>query len=88
MGLPVIDADAMGRAFPELQMDVSFIEGHKATPAILTDEKVICWPLLCKYLILNTLVFVQQGLSLAVLDCESTKDLEDILRVNLVNFMG
>lgn len=40
LGLPVVDADGMGRAFPELQMYVPAIEGHDVTPAVLTDEKV------------------------------------------------
>src|SRR5690606_32182867 len=38
LGLPVVDADGMGRAFPELQM-VSFnIYGQRAAPAVMTDE--------------------------------------------------
>lgn len=38
LGLPVVDADGMGRAFPELQM-VSFnIYGQKIAPAVLCDE--------------------------------------------------
>ena len=40
LDLPVVDADGMGRAFPELQMYVPAIEGHDVTPAVLTDEKV------------------------------------------------
>ncbi|BDA41353.1 probable D-/L-hydantoinase subunit A at N-terminal half [Coccomyxa sp. Obi] len=39
MGLPVVDADFMGRAFPELQMMTSAIYGHSLTPAALADEK-------------------------------------------------
>lgn len=38
-GLPVIDADGMGRAFPELQMDTFFIYGAPANYAALTDER-------------------------------------------------
>jgi DUF917 family protein len=38
-GLPVVDADAMGRALPELQMDSFFIYGHPVNHAALTDEK-------------------------------------------------
>ena len=34
-GLPVVDADGMGRAFPELQMFVPIIKGHS-----IRDEKV------------------------------------------------
>ncbi|KAK9800870.1 hypothetical protein WJX73_003020 [Symbiochloris irregularis] len=37
--LPVIDADLMGRAFPELQMMTSAMYGHKLTPAALVDDK-------------------------------------------------
>ncbi|HET7093656.1 MAG TPA: DUF917 domain-containing protein, partial [Thermomicrobiales bacterium] len=36
-GLPVIDADGMGRAFPELQMDTWCIYGVRPTPAALCD---------------------------------------------------
>jgi uncharacterized protein len=36
-GIPVIDADGMGRAFPELQMDTFSIYGVSPTPAALAD---------------------------------------------------
>jgi DUF917 family protein len=36
-GLPVVDADGMGRAFPELQMDTFSIYGVRPTPAALAD---------------------------------------------------
>ncbi|GER67724.1 hypothetical protein BpJC7_28320 [Weizmannia acidilactici] len=39
LGLPVVDADGMGRAFPELQMVTFYLDGIPATPAILADEK-------------------------------------------------
>lgn len=39
LGLPLVDADGMGRAFPELQMVSFTIGGVKATPMALTDEK-------------------------------------------------
>lgn len=39
LGLPLIDADGMGRAFPELQMVTFTIGGISATPMALTDEK-------------------------------------------------
>ncbi|KAK9820469.1 hypothetical protein WJX72_010677 [[Myrmecia] bisecta] len=39
MGLPVVDGDFMGRAFPELQMDTRAIAGIRQTPAALADEK-------------------------------------------------
>lgn len=38
-GLPVVDADAMGRALPELQMDTFFINGKEVDFAVLVDEK-------------------------------------------------
>ncbi|MGH8263181.1 MAG: DUF917 domain-containing protein [Steroidobacterales bacterium] len=38
LGLPVVDADGMGRAFPELQM-VSFnVLGQRASPAVMCNE--------------------------------------------------
>ncbi|MEC5423152.1 DUF917 domain-containing protein [Virgibacillus sp. C22-A2] len=39
LGLPVIDADGMGRAFPELQMVTFYLDGVPATPMVLADEK-------------------------------------------------
>lgn len=38
-GLPLIDADGMGRAFPELQMLLPSLDGINATPLALIDEK-------------------------------------------------
>jgi DUF917 family protein len=37
LGIPVIDGDGMGRAFPELQMDTFSIYGVKPTPGALAD---------------------------------------------------
>lgn len=37
MGLPVVDADPMGRAFPELEMDTFMINGVPAHPLGLAD---------------------------------------------------
>lgn len=39
MGLPVVDADGMGRAFPELQMVTFHLHGIAATPMMINDEK-------------------------------------------------
>ena len=39
MGLPIIDGDAMGRAFPELQMVTFTLGGIKATPMAMFDDK-------------------------------------------------
>lgn len=38
-GLPVIDGDGMGRAFPELQMDTFSIYGVPSTPAVICDVR-------------------------------------------------
>ncbi|MEQ9862726.1 DUF917 domain-containing protein [Pectobacterium cacticida] len=38
-GLPVIDCDAMGRAFPEAQMVTFFLDGLSSAPNTLADEK-------------------------------------------------
>lgn len=37
LGLPVVDADGMGRAFPETQMTSFFVGGQETAPAALTD---------------------------------------------------
>ena len=39
LGLPLVDADGMGRAFPELQMVTFTMGGVSATPMALVDEK-------------------------------------------------
>ncbi|MBN2828531.1 MAG: DUF917 domain-containing protein [Tissierellales bacterium] len=39
MGLPVVDGDAMGRAFPEIQMTVFQINEEEITPFILKDTR-------------------------------------------------
>jgi DUF917 family protein len=39
LGLPLIDADAMGRAFPEIQMVLPTLYGHAVAPMSVTDEK-------------------------------------------------
>lgn len=36
--LPLVDCDAMGRAFPELQMCTPSLFGKRATPMVLADE--------------------------------------------------
>lgn len=38
-GLPLVDGDGMGRAFPELQMVTLTIHGVSATPMVLADDK-------------------------------------------------
>lgn len=38
-GLPVVDGDGMGRAFPELQMETFHVYGVPGAPAVLTDER-------------------------------------------------
>lgn len=37
-GLPVVDADGMGRAFPHLEMTTFSVYGSRACPAIISDE--------------------------------------------------
>lgn len=37
-GLPVVDADGMGRAFPELQMMTFGVYGCRTAPVLLTDD--------------------------------------------------
>jgi uncharacterized protein len=39
IGIPVVDADGMGRAFPEIQMVTATLYGVSATPMALADEK-------------------------------------------------
>jgi DUF917 family protein len=39
LGLPVVDADGMGRAFPEVQMVLCTLAGVDASPLALADEK-------------------------------------------------
>lgn len=39
MGLPLIDADGMGRAFPELQMVLPSVFGVSASPISVSDER-------------------------------------------------
>ncbi|GKY87381.1 DUF917 domain-containing protein [Sinisalibacter aestuarii] len=39
MGLPIVDGDAMGRAFPELQMVTFTLAGIRATPMAMYDDK-------------------------------------------------
>ncbi len=39
LGLPLVDADGMGRAFPELQMVTYHLDGVPATPLVIADEK-------------------------------------------------
>ena len=39
LGLPMVDADAMGRAFPEIQMVTFTIGGIPASPMVFVDEK-------------------------------------------------
>ncbi len=38
-GLPLVNADGMGRAFPELHMNAMYLAGVPAAPVVLTDER-------------------------------------------------
>ena len=39
MGLPVADADGMGRAFPEIPQVTMYLAGISPSPAVMTDER-------------------------------------------------
>ncbi len=39
MGLPLVDADGMGRAFPEVPQVTMHLAGIPASPAVVTDER-------------------------------------------------
>jgi DUF917 family protein len=39
LGVPLVDADGMGRAFPEIQMVTCTLAGVSATPMAIADEK-------------------------------------------------
>lgn len=39
LGIPLVDCDGMGRAFPELPMVTFHLNGMSATPMAITDEK-------------------------------------------------
>ena len=39
LGIPLVDADRMGRAFPEIQMVTPTLSGISATPMSMADEK-------------------------------------------------
>lgn len=39
LGLPVLDADGMGRAFPEVQQVTMHLAGIPASPAVVVDER-------------------------------------------------
>ncbi|MBO0803648.1 MAG: DUF917 domain-containing protein [Nocardiopsaceae bacterium] len=39
MGLPLVDADSMGRAFPEVHQATMHLAGIPASPAVMTDER-------------------------------------------------
>ena len=38
-GLPIVDADGMGRAFPEMDQETFELAGVSPSPAVLTDER-------------------------------------------------
>lgn len=39
LGLPLVDGDGLGRAFPELKHYLPFIHGSRPYPAVMSDEK-------------------------------------------------
>lgn len=38
MGMPIVDGDGMGRAFPEMQMTTFSIYGHQSAPSAMSDS--------------------------------------------------
>jgi len=40
LGLPLVDADGMGRAFPEIQMVTFNVHGVSCTPLVVTDDRL------------------------------------------------
>ena len=38
-GIPILDADSMGRAFPEAQMVTFYLAGYESSPITMSDEK-------------------------------------------------
>lgn len=40
LGLPLVDADGMGRAFPEIQMVTFNVYGSPCTPLVVTDDRL------------------------------------------------
>ena len=41
MGIPLVDADGMGRAFPEIQMVTPTMYGVSATPTFLVNGRLV-----------------------------------------------
>jgi DUF917 family protein len=41
-GLPVVDGDGMGRAFPEMQMDSFSARGHNVSPIAIANDAGVC----------------------------------------------
>jgi hypothetical protein len=39
LGIPIVDADGMGRAFPELQMETFHVHGVSGTPMAIANER-------------------------------------------------
>ena len=39
LGIPVVDADGMGRAFPEVQQVTMYLAGISPNPCVMTDER-------------------------------------------------
>jgi DUF917 family protein len=39
LGLPIVDADGMGRAFPEVSQVTMHLAGISPSPAVMTDER-------------------------------------------------
>jgi len=48
LGLPVVDADDIGRAFPELQMCASFLADRDYGPSVIADQNGDAVTIICK----------------------------------------
>lgn len=70
--IPVIDADAMGRAFPEVQMNTFYLDGVSEAPVTMADEKgnrLLLQPRdAFSYESLARAITVEMGCSAAILD--------------------
>jgi len=79
LGLPMLDADCMGRAYPEVQMISPFIYGAKTTPSAISDEKGHYY-----YCVEKGTSVSPQGIGKGVeqreVDPFNTKDIETVMR--------
>ncbi len=84
-GLPVLDADGMGRAFPELQMESFSIYGVSATPLALASElgdravlDHVRDPLITEQLVRQFAVVAGGGQCLSAEHCMSGREAKEV----------